>query len=85
MVVMDISLPNMGGKEATQRLRADTRFIDLPIIAVSAHAIANEREAILASGVSRLLTKPIDIDEICEVANSFRQRGEENGKVARSR
>jgi CheY-like chemotaxis protein len=41
-------------------LRADPRWLDLPIIAVTAHATRSEIEAILASGVSALVTKPID-------------------------
>jgi CheY-like chemotaxis protein len=62
VVLMDISLPGMDGKEATRQLRQQPRFAHLPIIAVSAHAIAGEKEAILASGVSALVTKPIDED-----------------------
>ena len=60
LVLMDISLPGMDGKEATRRLRADPRFEELPIIAVTAHAIDTEAEAIRRSGVSALVTKPID-------------------------
>jgi len=64
LVLMDIRLPEMGGDEATRKLRADPRFADLPIIAVTAHAISGEKEAILASGVSALVTKPIDEEEL---------------------
>jgi CheY-like chemotaxis protein len=60
LVLMDVSLPGMDGTEATRRLRADPRFATLPIIAVTAHAIRTEEEAILASGVDDLVTKPID-------------------------
>jgi CheY-like chemotaxis protein len=60
LVLMDISLPGMDGKEATRRLRSHPRFARLPIIAVTAHAIKGEDEAILASGVSAMVTKPID-------------------------
>ena len=64
LVLMDIRLPRMDGKEATRRLRQDPRFRDLPIIAVSAHVVGKQHEEILASGVSALVTKPIDMDEL---------------------
>jgi two-component system, cell cycle response regulator DivK len=60
LVLMDISLPGMDGKEATRRIRAIPRLARLPVIAVTAHAIKGEDAAILASGVDALVTKPID-------------------------
>lgn len=60
LIVMDISLPGMDGKEATRRIRNDPRFRDLPIIAATAHAVKEEESAIRNSGVSALVTKPID-------------------------
>jgi two-component system, cell cycle response regulator DivK len=60
LVLMDISLPGMDGKEATRRIRANPRLARLPVIAVTAHAIKGEDAAILASGVDALVTKPID-------------------------
>ena len=66
MVLMDISLPGMDGKQATRHIRAMTRFHDLPIIALTAHAITGEQEAIMASGVTDLITKPLDEDLLLE-------------------
>lgn len=60
LVLMDIALPGIDGMEATRRIRAQPRFARLPIIAVTAHAIKGEAEAILAAGVSAVVTKPID-------------------------
>lgn len=60
LVLMDVSLPGMDGKEATRRIRADARTAGLPVIAVTAHAVTGEAEAIMAAGVSALVTKPID-------------------------
>ena len=54
------------GKEATRRLRAQERFQSLPIIALTAHAIKGEDEEILASGVTDLITKPLDEEVLLE-------------------
>jgi len=64
LILMDISLPGIDGKEATRRLRKDPRFQQLPIIALTAHAIKGEDDAIRASGVTDLITKPIDEDQL---------------------
>lgn len=61
-VLMDISLPGMDGKEVTRRLRAMDQFRQLPIIALTAHAIKGEDDDIRASGVTDLITKPLDED-----------------------
>lgn len=66
LVLMDISLPGIDGKEATRRLRAQERFQALPIIALTAHAIKGEDEEILASGVTDLITKPLDEEVLLE-------------------
>ncbi len=60
LVLMDIALPGMDGMEATRRIRANPQLAALPIIAVTAHAIKGSEERILNSGVSALMTKPIE-------------------------
>ncbi len=75
LVLMDVSLPGMDGKEATRRLRADPRWRTLPVIAVTAHAITGEVEAIRASGVSALVTKPIDEAELLAAMESLLLEG----------
>ena len=52
-------MPGIDWKEATRRLRADFRFKDLSVFAVTAHAVEAEAADILNSGVDRLITKPI--------------------------
>lgn len=71
LIVMDISLPGMDGKEATRRLRKDPRFQDLPIVAATAHAIKEEEHAIRNCGVSALVTKPLDEDLFLDTVRSL--------------
>lgn len=63
-VLMDISLPGMDGKEATQQIRNTPELSNMPVLALTAHAIKGERESILASGVNDLLTKPLDEEDL---------------------
>ena len=70
LVLMDVALPGMDGKEATRRIRADPRFAHLPIIAVTAHAGKRETEEILAAGVNSVLTKPLDHARLIQAIRS---------------
>lgn len=59
-VLMDIQMPEMDGHEAARLIRRDSRFCDLPLIAMTAHALDEERQLVLESGMNDLLTKPVD-------------------------
>ena len=62
IILMDISLPGMDGKDAIRLIRANPNLSGVPIIALTAHAVLNERDAIMASGADSIVTKPIDED-----------------------
>jgi CheY-like chemotaxis protein len=60
VVLMDIQMPVMDGFEATRILRKDSRFAELPIVAMTAHAFASEKEQSKKVGMSSHVTKPVD-------------------------
>jgi len=63
LVLMDISLPDMNGLEATRLIRQDESIKDVPVLALTAHAMANDERICLDAGCDAYLTKPID-DEL---------------------
>ena len=66
IVLMDIQMPEMDGFQATQEIRKNSRFKKLPILAMTAHAMAGDREKSLEAGMNDHITKPIDPDKLFE-------------------
>src|SRR5215467_5796725 len=64
IILMDPEMPNVDGWEATRRLKGSPQTRDIPIIALSAHALAGEREKALAAGCNEFDTKPIEFDRL---------------------
>lgn len=63
LILMDIQLPDISGMEGARRLKADADTKAVPIIAVTAFAMSDDREKILASGCNEYLAKPFSVTE----------------------
>ena len=67
VVLMDLRMPVMDGYTATRIIREEMGLIDLPIIAVTAHALPEDREKTRLAGMVGHLSKPIDVDELLDL------------------
>jgi CheY-like chemotaxis protein len=68
---MDLDLPVVNGWQAAGRLKADQKTREIPIIALTAHAMAGSREKALAAGCDEFDTKPIEFDRLMQKINSL--------------
>ena len=64
LILMDLGLPVLDGWEATRRLKASSATAKIPVIGLSAHAMAGDREEALAAGCDDFDTKPIDLPRL---------------------
>jgi len=66
LILMDIQLPKMDGYEATRRIKADPRFRDIPLVALTAHSMKGDRGKAIAAGCDDYITKPVDADGLVD-------------------
>lgn len=64
LVLMDMSLPEIDGWTATRMLKADAATAAIPVMALTAHAMVQDRDAAIAAGCDEFETKPIDFDRL---------------------
>ena len=64
IILMDLEMPVIDGWEATRRLKGDPQTHDIPVIALSAHALAGEREKAMAAGCDEFDTKPVEFERL---------------------
>ena len=77
LVLMDIQMPVMDGHAATRKIREQERFANLPVIAMTAHAMAGDRERAAQSGMNDHVTKPIDPKQLVQVLSNWLERSTE--------
>jgi CheY-like chemotaxis protein len=67
VILMDLEMPVVDGWEATRRIKSNPDTRDIPVIALSAHALDGTREKALAAGCNEFDTKPIEFDRLVEM------------------
>lgn len=66
IILMDMSLPVIDGWEATRQLKADPETKSIPVIALTAHAMASDKDKALAAGCDDFDTKPVDLPRLLD-------------------
>jgi CheY-like chemotaxis protein len=75
LVIMDMGLPGIDGWEATRRLKASGATAAIPVVALSAHAMAEDRSRGLAAGCDRYETKPLEFDRLLDALETLIRKG----------
>ena len=75
LILMDMSLPILDGWEATRQLKASPATRAIPVIALTAHAMAGDRERALAAGADDFDTKPIELPRLLQKIEALLARG----------
>ncbi len=71
LILMDVQLPGMDGREAMKVLKADASTLHIPIIALTSFAMTGDRERLLAEGFDGYMSKPIAIKEVPKMVESY--------------
>jgi len=77
MVLMDIQMPEMDGYSATEKIRHELN-LQIPIIAMTAHALAGEKEKCLGAGMDDYISKPINEEQLYKLINRYAQGSSQN-------
>ncbi len=75
LIMMDMSLPKLDGWEATRTLKNNPRFKEVPILALTAHAMIGDREKAFEAGCDDYFTKPIEVDEFIRFIQPYLSHG----------
>jgi two-component system cell cycle response regulator DivK len=82
LILMDISIPIIDGWEATRRLKSDSRTAEIPIVALTAHALSTDRERAAAVGCDGYLTKPAEPRRVLQAIRDLLTRRSAQGEIS---
>lgn len=71
LILLDISIPKLDGYEVTKRLKTLEEFQDIPIVALTAHAMKGDREKFISAGFEGYISKPINVREFPEQVKEY--------------
>jgi CheY-like chemotaxis protein len=71
IILMDLSLPKLDGWEVTRSLKSNPRFKDVPILALTAHAMIGDRDRAMEAGCNDYFAKPIEVDEFIQFMRPY--------------
>lgn len=71
LILMDLSMPQMDGWTATKQIKSDPEMVNIPIIALTAHAMLGDRDRALEAGANDYITKPISLKEFSETLRKY--------------
>lgn len=80
VILMDLEMPGVDGWEATRRLKSNPETHEIPVIALSAHAVSGTREKALAAGCDEFDTKPIDFERLVAAIRRLLDAGKRAAK-----
>ena len=81
LILMDIALPGMDGLTLTRKLKADPRFKDVPVVALTAFAMKGDDRKALAAGCDGYITKPVDTRDLPQQVQTFLRLGGDEGST----
>jgi len=71
LILLDISLPKLDGYEVAKKLKSLAEFQEIPIVALTAHAMKGDREKVIVAGFEGYITKPINVRELPDQLKSY--------------
>jgi CheY-like chemotaxis protein len=73
IILMDIALPGIDGIETTKIIRSKPQFKNIPVVALTAFAMAGDKERLLSAGFSEYISKPLDVHEFLKKMEKYRK------------
>ncbi|AZI32605.1 response regulator [Kaistella carnis] len=71
VVLMDMMMPEMDGYEAIGKMKSDHELKDIPVIAITAQAMAGDREKCIEAGADGYISKPVDVNKLLQLLNQL--------------